>query len=46
MRFEDLKCISNNVNLRDYLKLYTYVRQNMKHPEWLGTFSLNEIKKI
>jgi len=46
MRFEDLKCISNNVNLIDYLKLYTYVRQNMEQPEWLVMFSLNEIKKI
>lgn len=45
MRFEDLQCISNNVNLNDYLKLYTYVRENMKNPEWLGTFSLSEIKE-
>lgn len=46
MIFEDLKCISCNVNLNDYLKLYTHVRENMKNPEQLGTFSLNEIKKI
>ena len=35
-----------NVDLNDYLKLYTYVKENMQHPEWLGTFSMNEIKDI
>lgn len=44
--FENLKCISDNVNLNDYLKLYTYVRENMANPEWLGTFSLSEIQEI
>jgi len=46
MNFNELKCVSNNVNLNDYFKLYKYVRDNMRHPEWLGTFSLNEIKDI
>lgn len=44
MNFTKLKCVSQNVDLNDYLKLYTYVRKNMRHPEWLGTFSMNEIK--
>ena len=38
MSFNELKCVSDNVNLDDYLKLYKYVRDNMEHPEWLGTF--------
>ncbi|MGM9834942.1 MAG: hypothetical protein ACI31M_04115 [Bacilli bacterium] len=46
MKFENLKCVSDNVNLNDYLKLYTYVRENMHNPEWLGTFSKSEIKEI
>lgn len=46
MDFYELKCVNNNVNLDDYLKLYMYVRQNMEHPEWLGTFTLKEIKNI
>ena len=46
MSFTKLKCVSQNVDLNDYLKLYTYVRKNMRHPEWLGTFSMNEIKDI
>ena len=46
MNFIKLKCVNQNVDLNDYLKLYTYVRENMQHPEWLGTFSMNEIKDI
>lgn len=46
MKFSELKCINDNVNLNDYLKLYSYVRDNMSQPEWLGTFTLDEIKEI
>ena len=46
MEFNELKCINDNVNLNDYLKLYSYVRDNMSQPEWLGTFTLDEIKDI
>ncbi len=46
MKLKDLKEISNNVNLDDYLYLYNYVRDNMEHPEWLGTFSKEEINDI
>ena len=46
MKLTDLKEVSDNVNLDDYLYLYKYVRDNMEHPEWLGTFTLDEIKEI
>ena len=46
MKLTDLTEISNNVNLEEYLYLYNYVRDNMEHPEWLGTFTLEEIKDI
>lgn len=46
VNFNELRCISNNVNLDDYLSLYKYVRDNMEHPEWLGTFKKNEIEDI
>jgi len=46
MKFNELMCVSDMVNLDDYLKLYKHVRDSMKNPEWLGTFSLNEIKDI
>ena len=46
MKLTDLKEVSDNVNLNDYLILYNYVRDNMEHPKWLGTFSLEEINEI
>ena len=46
MKLTDLTEISNNVNLEEYLYLYNYVRDNMEHPDWLGTFTLEEIKDI
>ena len=46
MKLTDLKEISDNVNLDEYLWLYNYVRDNMEHPEWLGTFTMEEIKEI
>ena len=46
MKLTDLKEVSNNVNLDEYLYLYNYVRDNMDHPEWLGTFTKDEIKEI
>ena len=46
MKLTDLREVSNNVNLEEYLFLYKYVRDNMEHPEWLGTFTLDEIKEI
>ena len=43
---KDLKCVNENVGLKDYLFLYKYVRDNMEHPEWLGTFTESEIIDI
>lgn len=46
MKLENLKCCNEYVNLDEYLKLYKYVRDNMEHPEWLGTFTKEEIEDI
>ena len=46
MKLEELKEINENVNLDEYLLLYNYVRDNMPHPEWLGTFTKKEIEDI
>ena len=46
MKLTDLKEVSENVCLDDYLKLYKDVRDNMEHPEWLGTFEKEEIIDI
>ena len=46
MKLSAFKEISNNVNLDEYLSLYNYVRDNMEHPEWLGTFTKEELEEI
>ena len=46
MKLNDLKEVSDDINIDEYLNLYNYVRQNMEHPEWLGTFTRGEIKEI
>ena len=46
MKLSDLREVSENVNLDEYLSLYKYVRDNMEHPEWLGTFEKEEIEEI
>lgn len=46
MKLNDFKEVSDNVNLDDYLSLYKQVRDNMKHPEWLGTFTKEEIEEL
>ena len=46
MKLTDFKEVSNNVNLDEYLSLYNYVRDNMEHPEWLGTFTKDEIEDL
>ena len=46
MKLSDLREVSNNVDLDEYLYLYKYVRDNMEHPEWLGTFTKDEVIEI
>ncbi len=46
MKLSELRVVSDNVNIDDYLFLYKYVRENMEHPEWLGTFTRDEIEDI
>ena len=46
MKLTDLREVSENINIDEYLKLYDYVRDNMEHKEWLGTFTKMEIDDI
>ena len=46
MKLSDFKVIDEKVNLDEYLTFYNYVRDNMEHPEWLGTFRKEEIEDI
>ena len=43
MKLEDFKCITEDNDLDKYLEFYNYVRDNMEHPEWLGTFTKDEL---
>jgi hypothetical protein len=46
MLLKDLKEITNNINVDEYLLLYNHIRDNMPYKEWLGTFSREEIENI
>ena len=46
MRLNDLVETNENINIDDYLELYNNVRDNMSNPEWLGTFTKEEIENI
>ena len=46
MKLEDLKCIDHDIDLDEYLKFYKYVRDNMEYPQWLGTFTKEELIDI
>lgn len=46
MKLTDLKEVSNNVNIDEYLSLYKYVRDNIEHPEWIEIFTYNGIEEI
>ena len=43
MNLKDLECISENVNLDDYIQFREMVKKNMEHPEWLGDFTKDEL---
>lgn len=43
MNLEDLKCISENINLEEYIEFREMVKENMEHPEWLGDFTKEDL---
>lgn len=45
MKLEDLELITKDkMNLNEYLDFINYVKKNMEHPEWLGDFTIDELK--
>ena len=46
MELKNFNCVSKNHNIDEYLEFYNEVRNNMEHPEWLGTFTKEEIEKL
>ena len=43
MKLADLKCVNEEVNLKEYTTLRELVKKNMEHPEWLGDFSEEDL---
>lgn len=46
MKLKDFEKKEENNYLDKYLDFYNNVRNNMEHPEWLGTFTKEEIEKL
>ncbi len=46
MELKNFVCQNENNNLDKYLEFYQRVRDNMEHPEWLGTFTKDELKML
>ena len=43
MKLNELKSISDNINLDEYIKFREYVKMHMEHPEWLGDFTKEDL---
>lgn len=43
MNLENLICINDNINLKEYIKFRELVKENMPNPEWLGEFTKEEL---
>ena len=46
MKLEDLVCISDNVNLDEYIEFREEVKTHMEHPEWLGDFAKEDLIEL
>lgn len=46
IKIEDLKCISENIDLEEYINFREYVKDHMNNPEWLGDLSKENINNL
>ena len=46
IKLSDLKCISENIDLDEYIEFRQLVLDSMPHPEWLGDFSKDDLKYL
>lgn len=46
MELKDFNCQNEKNDLDKYLEFYNNVRDNMEHPEWLGTFTKEELEML
>ena len=43
IKLNELKAISDNINLDEYIEFRESIKKEMKHPEWLGDFSKKDL---
>ncbi len=46
MKLENLTCISENINIDEYIEFREYVKNNMEYPDWLGDFSKKDLGEM
>ena len=46
MTLNELKCISDNIDLDQYITFREEVKSHMEHPEWLGDFTKEDLKEL
>ena len=46
MELKDFNCQSEKKDLDKYLEFYNDVHNHMEHPEWLGTFTKEELEML
>lgn len=42
----DLNCLSEDIDLNVYIEYINYVKSNMEYPEWLGDFTIDDLKSM
>lgn len=46
LKLKDLIVIDDNINLDEYIEFREYVKKYMSHPEWLGSFTKDELNRL
>lgn len=46
MKLDDLMCISDNLNLDEYIRCRELVKVSMIEPSWLGDFSKEKLLEL
>lgn len=44
LNLDSLKCISENIDLDEYIRFIEYVKKHMEYPEWLGDFKKEDLE--
>lgn len=46
MKLEELKCISENIDIEEYIKFREQVKMTMIEKDWLGDFTKEELEQL